>query len=67
MPPDKKIFIIETEQTVTRQYRIEVGKDENPWDVWRAPLASRLFGEHHHGEEKAVSVERVRGREEGDG
>jgi len=59
METDKKIFIVETERTVIRRYRVIVREDENPWDVWRCTQCPWLIYESS-GEEKPVSVERIR-------
>ena len=58
METDTITFIVETERTVIRRYRVIVHEDENPWDVWRRTQCPWLIYELF-GEEKPISVERV--------
>lgn len=49
-------FIVETDTTVTRRYRVWAGEDQNPWDVW---LTQGTYMDTVIGVEKPVSVERI--------
>jgi len=56
----RKRFIVETEVTITRRYRVMVREDENPWDMWERNPNYSMIIDKSCSPEKAVSVERIK-------